>query len=338
VAVEEESCQIIEKSAGKVVYGLNRLGIPLIEIATAPDIREPEQAAEVAEAIGRILQSTERVKRGLGTIRQDLNVSIDWPAAAGGSGGGARCELKGVQELSTIPKIIEYEMERQLETVQSGKKVTQDVRRVRPDLATEFMRPMPGAARMYPETDVPPINAGREMLSVIRLAESIEERTERFIKQHGISNDIAGQLFKEGHATLFENIVKGGAEPKLAATALTTILKSLKRDGVPVERMGEYRILDIFRHLGKAANKDSVQSMLKAAAENPHKKVEELGTGAGISEADVRAEIKAIIAANPQAMQVPNPMNAFMGLVMAKLRGRAPGALIMAVLKEELKN
>jgi len=59
---------------------------------------------------------------------------------------------------------------------------------------------------------------------------------------------------------------------------------------------------------------------------------------AGTSEADVRAEIKAIMAANPQAMKAPKPMQALMGLVMAKLRGRAPGALIMRVLKEELEN
>lgn len=325
VAVEEDACQIIERA--KNVFGLNRLGIPLVEIATAPDIRTPEQAAEVAECIGRILQSTERVRRGLGTIRQDLNVSIE---------GGARCELKGVQELSTIPKIVEYEMDRQSELLKAGKKVTSGVRRVKPDLSAEFMRPMPGAARMYPETDVPPIAVTREMLSSIKLAESIDDRSSRFVKQYGISGDIAGQLFRENHATLFEDLVKGGAEPKLAATALTTIMKSLKREGVPAEKLGEYRVMEIFKHLGKGANKDSVQQLFKAAAEHPDKNVEELaGSAAGMSEAEAHSEIRAIIAANPQAMKAANPMNALMGLVMAKLRGRAPGALVMKILQEE---
>ena len=326
VAVEEDACQIIDRQ--KNIFGLNRLGIPLVEIATAPDIRKPEQAAEVAEAIGRILQSTERVRRGLGTIRQDLNVSIK---------GGSRCELKGVQELSTIPKIIEYEMERQEMLIKSGKKVSQDVRRVKPDLTTEFMRPMPGAARMYPETDVPPITVTREMLAGIKMAEAIDDRVNRFVRCHGISVDIAGQLFREGHATLFENLIKAGTSPKLAATALTTIMKSLKREGVPTEKLGEYRIMEIFKHLGKSANKDSIQQLFKAAAEHTDSDISELSGSAGMSESAVRSEIKAIIATNPQAIKAPNPMNALMGLVMAKLRGRAPGALIMKVLQKELK-
>ncbi|MBM3303521.1 MAG: Glu-tRNA(Gln) amidotransferase subunit GatE [Candidatus Aenigmarchaeota archaeon] len=329
VAVEEDACQILDRT--KNIFGLSRWGIPLVEIATAPDIKAPEQAAEVAEAIGMVLQSTERVRRGLGTIRQDLNVSIT---------GGARCELKGVQELSTIPKIIEYEMERQSEVIRSGRKVTEDVRRVKPDLTTEFMRPMPGAARMYPETDVPPIRVTREMLSGIRLAEAIDGRLDRFVREHGISADIAGQLFRENHATLFENLVKEGAEPKLAATALTTILKSLKREGAPTEKLGDYRVMEVFRHLGGSANKDSVLQLLKAAAEHPDRNVAELasaGAAAGMSESEVRKEIRAIIAANQQAMKAPNPMNALMGLVMARLRGRAPGALIMRILKEELE-
>ncbi|MDY7081678.1 MAG: Glu-tRNA(Gln) amidotransferase GatDE subunit E, partial [Halobacteria archaeon] len=70
------------------VYSLDRLGIPLVEIGTEPDIRTPEQAQETAEKIGMLLRSTGSVKRGLGTIRQDLNVSIEE---------GARIEMKGVQ-------------------------------------------------------------------------------------------------------------------------------------------------------------------------------------------------------------------------------------------------
>jgi Glu-tRNA(Gln) amidotransferase subunit E-like FAD-binding protein len=330
VAIEEDACQIIDRA--KAVFGMNRLGIPLVEIATAPDIKTPEQAREVAEAIGKVLFSTERVRRGLGTIRQDLNVSIT---------GGERCELKGVQELSTIPKIIEYEMERQQEIIKSGKRVTKDVRRVKSDLTTEFMRPMPGAARMYPETDVPPISVTEEMLSGIRKAETIDSRLARFTKEHGISADIAGQLFREGHATLFEQLVKAGAEPKMAATALVTMLKALRREGVAVDGLGDYKIIEIFKHLGRSANKDSVQQFLRQAAMHPDRKVGELATesaSAGMSEDEVRKEIRSIIRSSPQLKSAPNPVQAAMGIAMAKLRGKASGSLIMKLLKEELKN
>ncbi|MBU0953102.1 MAG: Glu-tRNA(Gln) amidotransferase subunit GatE [Nanoarchaeota archaeon] len=104
VALEEESAQILGKEKSIVDYGLNRLGIPLIEIATKPDIHTPEQAKDVAAAIGRILRALPNVRRGLGTIRQDLNVSVP---------GGSRIELKGIQDLGLIPLFVRREMERQ---------------------------------------------------------------------------------------------------------------------------------------------------------------------------------------------------------------------------------
>jgi len=105
ICLEEDACRIVEREDGRVIYRLDRLGIPLIEIATTPDIHHPEQAKIVAKYIGDALRATRKVKRGLGTIRQDLNVSIR---------GGARIEIKGVQELDMIPIIIEREVERQI--------------------------------------------------------------------------------------------------------------------------------------------------------------------------------------------------------------------------------
>ncbi|MCK4714219.1 MAG: Glu-tRNA(Gln) amidotransferase subunit GatE, partial [Candidatus Aenigmarchaeota archaeon] len=88
--LEEDACQILGRKDKTVTYGLNRLCIPLIEIGTTPDIRTPEHAKEVAARIGMILRSTGKVMRGLGTIRQDVNVSVR---------GGARVEIKGAQDL-----------------------------------------------------------------------------------------------------------------------------------------------------------------------------------------------------------------------------------------------
>ena len=90
ICLEEDAARIIEDKGDKVTYRLDRLGIPLVEIATDPDIKTPEHGREVAEKIGLLLRATGRVKRGLGTIRKDLNVSIR---------DGERIEVKGVQEL-----------------------------------------------------------------------------------------------------------------------------------------------------------------------------------------------------------------------------------------------
>ena len=104
VCLEEDAARKVSESSGEVTYRLDRLGIPLIEIATGPEITSGPQAREVAEEIGSLLRSTGRVRRGIGTIREDLNVSTT---------GGARVEIKGVQELRLIQRYLETEEARQ---------------------------------------------------------------------------------------------------------------------------------------------------------------------------------------------------------------------------------
>ena len=109
ICLEEDSARKLETestSDGEIVfYTLDRLGVPLVEIATAPDIQTPEHAKEVALMLGTLLRDTRRVRRGLGSIRQDLNVSIAC---------GVRVEIKGCQDLEWVPQIIKIEMARQL--------------------------------------------------------------------------------------------------------------------------------------------------------------------------------------------------------------------------------
>ena len=100
LCLEEEAAQRVEGDT----FSLDRLGIPLVEITTSPCMRTPEEVFSVAEYLGMVLRSTGRVKRGLGTIRQDVNISIRE---------GARVEIKGVQELDLIAEVVRREVERQ---------------------------------------------------------------------------------------------------------------------------------------------------------------------------------------------------------------------------------
>src|SRR3989475_993608 len=104
ILLEEDAARKLCEAEGEVVYRLDRLGIPLVEIATSPDIQTPEEAREVALAFGSLLRATRKVMRGIGTIREDLNVSIK---------GGLRIEIKGVQEVRLISTFVEREVERQ---------------------------------------------------------------------------------------------------------------------------------------------------------------------------------------------------------------------------------
>ena len=113
ICLEEESAKIISQDNEKTIYRLDRLGIPLVEIATDASIKDPEHCKEVAEKLGLILRSC-KVKRGLGTIRQDVNVSIRE---------GSRIEIKGCQDLRAIPKIVQNEVIRQKKLVDLSKEL-----------------------------------------------------------------------------------------------------------------------------------------------------------------------------------------------------------------------
>ncbi len=121
--LEEESSGIESSTGDVVVYNVDRVGIPLIEIDTDPDITSPAQAREVALEIGSVLRLTARksgseaqalVQRGIGTIRQDVNVSIN---------GGTRVEIKGLQEIDSVDVVIENEVERQVRLLEIKKEL-----------------------------------------------------------------------------------------------------------------------------------------------------------------------------------------------------------------------
>ena len=108
ICLEEDAARIIDEDKDdddeSKIFALDRLGIPLIEIALDPISNTPLFITNVAQTVGRLLRSTKKVTRGLGSIRQDVNISID---------GGAVVEVKGVQQLSQLALVIEYETKRQ---------------------------------------------------------------------------------------------------------------------------------------------------------------------------------------------------------------------------------
>nr|WP_319374925.1 Glu-tRNA(Gln) amidotransferase subunit GatE [uncultured Methanobacterium sp.] len=108
LGLEEDAARRMGQRKGKVEFRLDRLGIPLLEITTDPSMNQPEQVREVAYQIGQVLRST-KVKRGLGTIRQDLNISIRE---------GARVEVKGVQDLDSMEQLVKNEVTRQLKLLE----------------------------------------------------------------------------------------------------------------------------------------------------------------------------------------------------------------------------
>ena len=461
--LEEESAKRVEETDEGVRYSLDRLGIPLVEIGTKPDISTPEQAREAAQRIGMLLRSTGTVKRGLGTIRQDVNVSI---------AEGARVEIKGVQALDQIDEIVETEVRRQKELVDIaanlrerdaavgdpvdvtdtfadtdsgviagaldaggvvhavrlasfdglvGKEIAPDrrlgtelsdhakrhgaggifhtdelpaygvtqaevealreavdagagdavalvaddpetaslaidaaaeraetaiegvpeeTRGANDDGTTRYMRPLPGAARLYPETDVPPVEPDP---SEVETPELLTEKVERYQAEHGLGAGLAEQVAYGRRMPLFESVVADGVDPTFAATTLESTLTELRRHDVSVEELTDDHLREVLALVedGELA-KEGVGDVLTVLAEQPglgaEAAVEEAGLS-GVDEYEVREAIAEVVERNAEQVEAEG-MGAFSGLMgeaMGALRGKADGEVVSDVLREEIQ-
>ncbi|WP_135826056.1 Glu-tRNA(Gln) amidotransferase subunit GatE [Halorussus ruber] len=461
--LEEESAQRVEEREDGVLYSLDRLGIPLVEIGTKPDIRSPEQAREAAEQIGMLLRSTGRVKRGLGTIRQDVNISIEE---------GARVEVKGVQSLDDIDDLVANEVHRQVRlleirdelrerdaevgevidvtdtfadtesgviksALESGGKVTavplygfdglvgaeiqpdrrlgtelsdhakrhgaggifhtdelpaygvtedevaalrdavgagdedavaivaadpetadlaieaaaeraetalegvpEETRGANEDGTTRYLRPLPGAARMYPETDVPPVEPDP---SEVETPELLTEKVERYQDEYDLDAGLAEQVAYGERMPVFERAVESGADATLAAQAVESTVTELRRDGVPVENLDDDHFLQVLDAVadGETA-KGNVGEVLTALAENPEltasEAIEREGLGSA-GEDEVREAVVEVVERNEEQV-ADEGMQAFSGLMgeaMGALGGKADGDTVSQLLREEIQ-
>ncbi|RMF55811.1 Glu-tRNA(Gln) amidotransferase GatDE subunit E [Candidatus Woesearchaeota archaeon] len=316
ICVEEEAAQKVETTKDYTKYRLDRLGIPLIEIATGPDIKDNEHAKEVAEKLGMILRSTKKVKRGIGTIRQDVNVSIR---------GKNRVEIKGFQEIRTMPAVIEREVKRQLSL---KKKEEAHVRKVEPDGSTSYLRPMPGAARMYPETDVVPLKPDLKNIGAVKLISDEAKELEKI----GLSKDLAYKLVKSEKKELFDQLVKNrNVKPSFIAETLVSYTPEILRNykGKDPFRIKDEHFIRIFEALNKGEiTKDSVMELLVDVASGKELIIEK---SKAVSDEEIEKEVKKVVSENKNAS-----VGALMGILMGKFRGRADGKKVMEILKKNV--
>ncbi len=326
IVLEEDAARIIKKEKDQVTYRLDRLGIPLIEIATDPDIKSAEQAREVAAKLGEILRAT-NVKRGIGTIRQDVNLSIRK---------GVRVEVKGVQDLRLISKIIEKEVERQLGLLKKKRKVKEEVRKALPDGRTEFLRPLPGGARMYPETDLPIIHITSEMLEHVKdKLPRLREEEQADLEKLGIHTEIASQIVRENLLQLFNQLLKTKVNPNLIAKTLTVITKNIaahhKVSTSRLTRNSYEAVLEAFYK--DMITKDAIEEVLTEIVKGQEAK-KAISKFKALSKSEVGKIIKTILKKQPKLKE---NQKALMGVAMKQLRGKADGKLIAEVVGKAVK-
>ena len=462
IELEEESSGIHERTEEKAVYDLNRLGIPLIEVGTDATIQNAKHARQVAMKIGMLLRSTNKARRGLGTIRQDVNVSI---------ADGARVEIKGFQDVRNIDHLIENEVSRQKNLVELGEelsgkvegdnvtylfeetgndivstvlendgrvyavkipgmkgemkqkisgdryvakelvdyagsrglngiihgdedlekygvedefkelrdvfsaeeddvmaimagprhqakeaakavkkraemlvegKIPEETRVAEQDFTTSFARPLPGAARMYPETDIPPKRITDEKLDEIEanIPDTLDEREERYAEE--IGEELASQIISSEKLTVFEKMKEEhGVDAKLIANYFTNIMTGLESDGADIHVLEERHYNTVFSALDTGElQKGDLESvtlkMIKQPQEDPEEIIEDV-LDSKTGDDEIREAVKEVLEEKSDMIdqQGMRAQGALMGLVMQKVQ--ADGSTVSRILKEELE-
>jgi len=322
--LEEDAARIVEKGEKKDVYKLDRLGIPLVEIVTAPDIKTPEQAKEVALHIGEILRAC-KVRRGIGTIRQDVNVSIR---------NENRVEIKGMQDMKIFVKVIKNEILRQKKLSNKKNPVEMEVRNAQKDGSTKYMRPLPGSSRMYPETDLPLLKISRQIINEAKKTlPRLQKDVEKELEKQGLNKEMIFLLLKQNKIEEFKELLKIVPKSKIIAKTLLIFPKEIaKHEKIPLKKVEKLLSKDVLCYVLENLKKGKIsENQIKHVLEN-------IAKGKGHKEAlkiqkeDLRGmegEIMKLIKEKPGLSA-----NAYMGLVMKEFKGKISGKELMKIIKK----
>jgi glutamyl-tRNA(Gln) amidotransferase subunit E len=218
--------------------------------------------------------------------------------------------------------------------------VPEETRDANEDGTSRYLRPLPGAARMYPETDVPPVEPDP---SEVETPELLTEKVDRYQAEYGLDAGLAEQVAYGRRMPVFEEAVERGVDPTTAATTLESTVTELRRDDVPVENVADEAFLDVLALVedGDLA-KEGIAPVLTVLAEQPdlsaEAAVEEAGLS-GVDEEDVREAVAEVVERNSAQVEAEGmgAFSALMGECMGALRGKADGEVVSDVLREEIQ-
>ncbi|MBT4165439.1 Glu-tRNA(Gln) amidotransferase subunit GatE [archaeon] len=323
--LEEDSARPVNDDGDLKIYKLDRLGVPLVEIATEPDIKSAEHAKETALLIGDILRSC-KVKRGIGTIRQDVNISIP---------GHPRIEIKGFQDPKMMIKTVEVEVERQEKNLKSGKDLKSEVRGALPDGSSKFQRPMPGASRMYPETDLPLLRISRDIINdAKRTLPKLRSEINEELRKTGLSENMVKAILKENKVEEFKALLVIIDEPVFVAQVMIELPREIGAHE-SVEDINKVLTMDIIESVLQAVNgkkisrsdvKHVMEEIVKGKSFDEAVKIEKVGVG------EIESYVAKLIKEKPGLS-----VGGYMGLVMKEFKGKVGGKDVGEVLGKLMK-
>ncbi|MCH7850381.1 MAG: Glu-tRNA(Gln) amidotransferase subunit GatE [Nanoarchaeota archaeon] len=321
IALEEDSARKSKSTGDKTIYSLDRLGIPLIEITTKPDLKTPEQIKETALKLGEILRAC-NVKRGIGTIRQDVNISIK---------GSKRVEIKGFQDTKIMIKTILTEIKRQQECLKNSS-CKLEVRKSLPDGTTQFLRPMPTSARMYPETDLELLKISKRLIDETKKnLPKLATEHKSFLSEFGLNEELIKLILKNNRIEDFKTLSHTTSDKELIAKCLTLFQKelSIKENKTPEEIseiLNVHTLEAVLEKVDKEIAKGDIKNVLQKLVQG--KSFEE-----SIKKSDINLNevTKNLIKEKPDLS-----IQAYMGLIMGKYKGQVSGSEVSDVLKKLL--
>ena len=474
ICLEEDAAKLLGDKGDIREYSLDRLGVPLIEIALEPVDGDSKKIKKIALSLGRLLRSTKKVTRGIGSIRQDVNVSV--------RDGGGVVEVKGVQQLDQLEKVVEFEAKRQhglvkiaeklqnskfgeisknndvfditddfknceskiiqkslrdnsiikairirnfagmfgyspYEGIRLGKEIGQIVKfygiggvfhsdelpnygieekdvfivkkileindtdafliiaapLVKIDFAidsiikrisqakkgvpaetrlatqtgeTIFLRPRPGASRMYPETDIPPIIITKKELEDTKknIPKSWDESLNELQKKYDLNLQLTEQVFDSAYLEIFEKICeKTSIVPTFIASILCSTITNLERNGLNSQLLRNDEIVKTFEFLTKGKiTKESIEIIFENIMSGKSKTIEDAIKNTSIetvSKEEFEKVIENIIINNKEIIQnqKERAVSPLMGIAMKELRGKVSGEMVNSILLEKIK-
>jgi len=356
----------MEEDAGKLLHGegtedgshsfvdLNRACTPLIEIVSEPDMRTPEEAVAYLKGLRDIILylgiSDGNMEEG--SFRCDANISI---RPVGQTTLGTKAELKNMNSFKFIKDGLAYEIERQIDLIESGGHVVQETRLF--DSARGITLAMRGKEeahdyRYFPEPDLPPLIVAEALVEKARkgLPELPVAKKERFIKEYKIPAYDAGVLTSErALAGYYEAVVKATDEAKLASNwVMGELLRALKEEGQAIAdcpiTSGNLAELILMVKKGTISNKMAKEVF--AGMYKTGSKAEAIVKKKGLSqisdETALAAIIDEVLGNNSESVErykngEQKLLGFFVGQVMKATRGQANPGLVNKLLKEKLK-
>jgi aspartyl-tRNA(Asn)/glutamyl-tRNA(Gln) amidotransferase subunit B len=350
----EEDAGKSQHMAGFSLVDLNRAGTPLIEIVSEPDFRGPAEAAAYLKKLRAILQYTEVCDGNMqeGNFRCDANVSV---RRVGETKLGTRAELKNINSFRFIEKAIEYEIQRQINVINSGGRVVQETRLY--DSAknvTQSMRSKEDAHdyRYFPEPDLPPLVVSSAWIEKVKavLPELPSDKANRFVKDFGIPEYDANVITSSKALALFyeEAVSTSGGEAKLVSNWLMTeVLRSLKESEkeieecpFPAKSLGALVALIKKGEISSKIAKTVFEEMW-ASGKDPATIVKEKGLVQVSDPSAIEAAVRKVMAASPKNVEEYRAgkeklFGFFVGQTMKETQGKANPALLNEIVKAML--